>query len=192
MVSLKVQKRLAASLLNCGKRKVWLDPCEALLISVANSRMDIRKLVKDSLIIKKPNVSRSGWRHRKGNDNGNPRRKGYGKRKGTREARLPSKLLWMRRCRVLRRLLQKYREKNKIDKHAYHEMYLKAKGSVFKHKRALLETLHKAKREKDQKSRFDQIIAIKAMGKLGAKMTRKQNLSPSMEDMDVLNNANLV
>ncbi|KAL4281226.1 hypothetical protein GQ457_03G012600 [Hibiscus cannabinus] len=188
MVSLKVQKRLASSLLNCGKRKVWLDPCEALLISVANSRMDIRKLVKDSLIIKRPNVSRSGWRHR----NGNPRRQGYGKRKGTREARLPSKLLWMRRCRVLRRLLRKYREKNTIDKHAYHEMYLKAKGSVFKHKRALLETLHKAKREKDQKYHFDQIIAIKGMGKLGAKETRKQNLSPSLRVMDVLNNVNFV
>merc|ERR1712166_1637033 len=26
MVSLKLQKRLAASVLNCGKRKIWLDP----------------------------------------------------------------------------------------------------------------------------------------------------------------------
>ena len=30
-----------------------------------------------------------------------------GKRKGTREARLPTKVLWMRRMRVLRRLLSK-------------------------------------------------------------------------------------
>lgn len=28
MVSLKLQKRLAASILNCGKRKIWLDPNE--------------------------------------------------------------------------------------------------------------------------------------------------------------------
>lgn len=39
MVSLKLQKRLAASVLKCGKGKVWLDPNEANEISMANSRM---------------------------------------------------------------------------------------------------------------------------------------------------------
>jgi len=38
MVSLKLQKRLAASVLGCGKRKVWLDPNEISDISLANSR----------------------------------------------------------------------------------------------------------------------------------------------------------
>ena len=38
MVSLKLQKRLAASVLNCGKRKIWLDPTEINEISMANSR----------------------------------------------------------------------------------------------------------------------------------------------------------
>ena len=37
MVSLKLQKRLAASVLSCGLRKVWLDPNEVNDISMANS-----------------------------------------------------------------------------------------------------------------------------------------------------------
>ena len=37
MVSLRLQKRLAASVLDCGRRKVWLDPNEVNDISMANS-----------------------------------------------------------------------------------------------------------------------------------------------------------
>ena len=38
MVALKLQKRLAASVLKCGRNKVWLDPGETNEISLANSR----------------------------------------------------------------------------------------------------------------------------------------------------------
>lgn len=37
MVSVKLQKRLAASIMSCGKRKVWIDPSEAQEICQANS-----------------------------------------------------------------------------------------------------------------------------------------------------------
>merc|ERR1711990_107996 len=149
MAFLRLQKRLAATVLKCGKKRVWIDPNETNEVALANSRKNIRKLYKDGLIVRKhvgmhsrSRVKRMHEAKRKG------RHTGTGKRKGSRNARMPSKIIWMRRQRVLRRLLKKYREAKKISKDIYHHFYLGSKGNQFKNKSVLIESIHKMKQEK--------------------------------------------
>lgn len=45
MSSLKLQRRLAASVLGVGKRALWLDPTETAEIALANSREFLLPLI---------------------------------------------------------------------------------------------------------------------------------------------------
>ncbi len=171
----KLQKRLAAEILGCGTTRVWFDPTEGNEISLAKSRDAIRKLVKDEVIIRKPIVIRSrfAWRKRqvaikKG------RHTGIGKRKGTRDARNPSKRQWMLRMRILRKLLRKYKESNRIDSHLYHELYLKTKGNVYKSKKNLMEHVFKAKAEQVREQRLVEQLKAKKEKQLKLKEQREE------------------
>jgi large subunit ribosomal protein L19e len=121
-----------------------MDPNEVNEIALANSRKSVVKLIKDSFIIKKKVQMHSRQRARlRAEEKRKGRHTGLGKRKGTASVRMPQKVLWIRRQRTLRRLLIKYREAKKIDKHLYHELYLACKANQYKSKKNLAEAIEK-------------------------------------------------
>merc|ERR1712066_1003249 len=174
MVSLKVQKRLSASVLKCGKGRVWLDPNEATEIGLAKSRRSIKKFIKDGYIVKKYVQTHSRAKARAWNAAKRlGRHTGIGKRQGSKNARMPIKLFWIRRQRALRRLLRKLRKNKKVDKNLYHKFYLGSKGNLYKNKKVLIEAIH---RERNEKIRQEKIAAEQNQRRMKNLEQRKKKL----------------
>lgn len=132
-MKLTTQKRLAAHVMKCGQTRVWMDPDFEDEISLAITRDDIRRLVDEGAIQKKPvqGVSRGRARYnlrqkRKG------QRSGPGRKKGKATSKLSSKDRWMMKIRPMRKELRKLRDEGKLAPKVYRELYLKAKGNAFR------------------------------------------------------------
>ncbi len=132
-MKLSSQKRLAAEILKVGTSRVWIDPDFQDEVSLAITKNDIRRLIDEQAIQRKPEkgVSRGRARYiqkqkRKG------RRQGPGHKKGKATSKLSKKERWMYKIRPLRQELRRLRNEEKISTKVYRELYLKAKGNAFR------------------------------------------------------------
>lgn len=135
-MKLKLQKRLAADLLKSSKKRISLDTDRLEDIKEAITKADIRSLISEGAIKKKPSKNTSRVRARKIKiQKSKGRRKGRGRRKGKKTARLSKKTAWMERIRTQREFLKELKEKGIITSLIYQQLYMKSKGGFFRSKR---------------------------------------------------------
>ncbi|MBD3164890.1 50S ribosomal protein L19e [Candidatus Woesearchaeota archaeon] len=138
-MELKVQKRLAAKLLKCSPKKIWIDSARLEEIKESITKKDIHKLIKDKAIKKKrlSEHSRAGARKvmqqkRKG------KRKGPGSRKGKKNSTISKKGRWTLKIRAQRKLLKELVKGSRIDSETYNLLYIKSKGGFFRSRRHIM------------------------------------------------------
>ena len=138
MNTLKMQRRIAAELLKCGENRIWIDPERVDDVASAITREDIRRLIKEGVIKKKPVKGQSRYRARRRHEQKKKgRHRGPGSRKGKKTARMGKKEVWIKTIRALRKELRKLKEQKKIDRKTYRMLYIRAKGGQFKSKHQL-------------------------------------------------------
>jgi len=132
------QKKLAAQILKCSPSRIKLDTTRLSDIKEAITKVDIRSLITEGVIVRSPIKGISRHRalkikiqKRKG------RQKGHGSRKGTHFARLQKKRSWIAKVRNQRSLLNILREKKLLSPKIYRELYNKSKGGFFRSRRHL-------------------------------------------------------
>ncbi len=138
MIIMRMQRRIAAEILKCGENRIWIDPERIEDVKSAITREDIKRLIKEGVIKKKPVKGQSTYRAKiKHEQRKKGRHRGPGSRKGKKTARMGKKERWIMTIRALRKELRKLKAEKKIDVHTYRRLYIRAKGGQFKNKHQL-------------------------------------------------------
>jgi len=123
MVDVSNQRRMAAEILKCGYHRVAIDPDRLEDVAKAVTKEDIRLLIEQGAIYKKPikgTVRKSEKISKK--------RRTPGNRKGSKYSIVNRKRRWINTIRPLRATLKDLRDKGKISREDYRKYVKMAKS----------------------------------------------------------------
>lgn len=144
-------RRLAAKIFNTGLNKVWLDPNEKEKVSAAQTRAQVKALIEENLVIQKPDKHNSRAHARARADaKKKGRHMGLGKRKGTKNARLSERTIWIKNIRSMRSVLKEMKLKGELVGDEYRHYKQQAKGALFKNKNVMVDVILKKKAEAER------------------------------------------
>ncbi len=123
-MSVKIQKRLAAQIFKTGINRVWIEPDELDRVASAITRDEVRKLIHEGAIKKRPETGISRGRVKERH-----LRKGPGSREGS---WINTKRKWIIGIRKIRGRLLELRDKKLVTPEVYRKLFLMAKGGSFR------------------------------------------------------------
>ncbi len=136
------QRTMAAKIMKCGKSRVWMDPTRVADIEEAITSEDVRRLVRDGVIAKKPKKGLSNFRTKKiAAQKKKGRRRNRGSIKGKTSGQ--KKQAWMRTIRSIRKLLGELKETGRITNATYRDIYTKSKSGFFRSKAHVMNYLER-------------------------------------------------
>src|SRR3989344_9704708 len=126
-------RMVAARLLKVGESKIWINPGMLKRVAEAMTKEDLRALIKEGVVRKRHDHFQSRGRarillakKRKG------RKRGKGKRTGTKNARKEGKRTWIKNVRAQRNALAELKAEGAKLQRPAREIYLMIKGNYFR------------------------------------------------------------
>ncbi len=130
-------KRMAASIMNVGESKIWIDSAQMTKAAEAMTRDDVRGLISQRIIRKRKDQGHSRGAARILHEKKKAgRKRGKGKRTGTKKARMQPKRMWVTKVRALRKKLRELRKEGKVGDN-YAALYKQIKGNAFRGKKQM-------------------------------------------------------
>jgi len=144
MKTLLTQRKMAAKVLGVGLNRVWFDPNRLDEIKEAITKEDIRALIKEGVIKKRPI---KGIKRRAGKIRQLRKRKGRRRRAGKRKKTIVlRKRNYIIRIRNLRKYIARLKKEGKIDSKLSKKLRRWAKSGLIKSKREIDEKIELIKK----------------------------------------------